>query len=263
VAERDGVAVEAAHHERPGATAGHGDHRLVEQPQPVDHPALPDQSTPLAVEAKEHDARIADPVAERLHPAGRLHRCRRIRRQVRLHAGDLQHQSVRGALGDPFQQATGTAEPAQRLRLVAPTHVIDPEQRRHPRSVGRPGVGHEGLARSGHEPQVVLDAPQPPRRIGVRHEVVGGESLGADGVEVRGGSGPVACSVGLPRLNQNVRRHVHRHPIDRQQTIERKDGQPARRQVPRGCAPCDAPSAATVGCADVVTGGCPRPEEKR
>ena len=70
-------------------------------------------------------------------------------------------------------------------------------------------AGRESARKASHaaalEPQVVLDAAEPPHGIGIGGEVVRGELLGRDGIEVRRGGGPVACRVGLPRLGQDVR----------------------------------------------------------
>ena len=72
---------------------------------------------------------------------------------------------------------SGTAEPTHALRLVASGDVEDSEPERNPRGVGRTGFGNEGVARRSVESQGILDPPEPPRRVGVRREVIGGESI--------------------------------------------------------------------------------------
>ena len=72
------------------------------------------------------------------------------------------------ALRDTLKQAPGAAQPAHALRLVASRHVEDPERKATPAaSTGRES-DNEGVARGDVEPQAVLDAAEPPHRIGVR-----------------------------------------------------------------------------------------------
>jgi hypothetical protein len=203
VAGRDGVAVEGAGHERGELAVQDGDHRLVEQPQPVDHMARPDQRATLAVEANGHQVGLTEPTAELLHPACCIHRGRRLPGlQARLHPGQMQQQPVHRALRDPLQQVSGAADPPHSLRLVPPRQVEDAQHQGGPCGLHRSGAGQERVACCGAEPQVIVDAAEPPHGIGIVGEVVRGELLGRDGVEARRGGSPVARRVGLPRLGQ-------------------------------------------------------------
>jgi hypothetical protein len=87
------------------------------------------------------------------------------------------------ALPGTFKQMPGTAEPTHALRLVASRNVEDPETEGNPGSVGPTGFGHEGVARRSVQSQGILDPPQPPHRVGVGREVVGGESLRRDRIK--------------------------------------------------------------------------------
>jgi hypothetical protein len=124
VARRDGVAVEDAGHERGELAVHHCGHRLVEQPQPVDHMLRPDQRAPLAVEANGHQVGLPEPTAEVPHLACRIHRRRLLPGpQARLHPRQMQQQPVHRALRDTLQQVSGAADPPHALRLVAPRQV--------------------------------------------------------------------------------------------------------------------------------------------
>jgi len=87
------------------------------------------------------------------------------------------------ALPDTLKQMFGTAEPTHALRLVASPKVEDPETKGNPRGVGRTGYGNKGVARRSIESQGILDPPEPPHRVGVSREVIGGESMLRDRVK--------------------------------------------------------------------------------
>jgi hypothetical protein len=61
--------------------------------------------------------------------------------------------------------------------------VEDPETEGNPRGVGRTGLGNKGVARRSVESQSILDPPEPPHRVGVGREVIGGEPLQRDNVK--------------------------------------------------------------------------------
>jgi hypothetical protein len=86
------------------------------------------------------------------------------------------------ALRDTLKQMLGTAQPPHALRLVASPNVEDPETEGNPRSVGRSGLANKSVARRSVESQCILDPPEPPHRVGVSREVIGGESTRLDSV---------------------------------------------------------------------------------
>ena len=62
------------------------------------------------------------------------------------------------------------------------------------------------------ESQGILDPPEPPHRVGVGREVIGGESMRHDRVKRVSGAAPVLCCVRLPCPVQAVLVVVHRLP---------------------------------------------------
>jgi hypothetical protein len=59
----------------------------------------------------------------------------------------------------------------------------DPETEGNPRRVGRAGFGNKSIARRSVESEGILDPPEPPHRIGVGREVIGGEKMRRDRVK--------------------------------------------------------------------------------
>jgi hypothetical protein len=87
------------------------------------------------------------------------------------------------ALRDTLKQMPGTAQPTHALRRVASRNVGDPETEGNPGGVGRTGFGHQGVACRSVESSGILGPPEPPHRVGVGREVIGGESMRRDRVK--------------------------------------------------------------------------------
>ena len=87
------------------------------------------------------------------------------------------------ALLDTLEQMSGTAEPTPCPAARRLSKRGRPRDGRQPRGVGRTGFGNKGVARRSVESQGILDPPEPPHRVGVGREVIGGESMRRDGVK--------------------------------------------------------------------------------
>jgi hypothetical protein len=87
------------------------------------------------------------------------------------------------AFPDTFKQMLRTAEPTHALRLVASRNVEDPKTESNPSGVGPTGFGNKGVARRSVQTQSILDPSEPPHRVGVGREVIGGETLRRDSVK--------------------------------------------------------------------------------
>ena len=132
--------------------------------------------------------------------------------QAQLHLGEAGHVTVQRALRNPRSQSSGVPEPAGTLLLVAARHVKHPESHCAHRGLDRAGVGKEGVVRGSTEAQRIVGAAEPPHGVGVGCEVVGGQLLGLENVELRGGGGPISCRSSPPRLCQGVAVLVHPMP---------------------------------------------------
>ena len=124
VAGRDCVIVESARDERREPPVQDGDHRLIEDREPVDNVTRPDQGSALPVEAHRDQVRRAHPAAEVLHLAGRVQRRGRFPgHETRLDDGEVDQVPIRRGLRNVRRQPARAAQPARSLRLVAPRHV--------------------------------------------------------------------------------------------------------------------------------------------
>jgi hypothetical protein len=96
----------------------------------------------------------------------------------------MQQGTVCPPLGRSLQEPCGAADPAHTLGLVAPREMGDAEDQRGPGSVDRSCVGKERIARGRVQAEVVFDTAEPPHGIGLRPEVVRGEQVGLNRIEM-------------------------------------------------------------------------------
>jgi hypothetical protein len=104
---------------------------LIDELQPVDDVARPDQAPALGMQPQRRYVGITDPASQLLELACRVDGRRwTAGSEILFHVAEEEEVPVGAALRDVVREITGAPEPAHRLRLVTPAHVEDRQQHR-------------------------------------------------------------------------------------------------------------------------------------